>query len=67
MQGRSPPAWRDLAVRLSLVNVARMLGSWPNRVSELERGVRYDTDLALRYRAMLAGINSTTAGIDNAA
>ena len=53
--------------RLSLANVAATLSSPPNRVSELERGVRYDTDLTLRDQAMLAGINSSAAGIDNVA
>ncbi len=56
-----------LGAGLSFATVAATLASWPNRVSELERGVRYDADLALRYQAMLAGINSTAVGIDNLA
>ena len=56
-----------LEAGLSLAKVAGLLGSWPNRISELERGVRYDPDLALRYQAMLVSINSSAAGIDHAA
>ena len=56
-----------LKARLSLASVAEVLGSWPNRISELERGLLYDTDLALRYEAMLGGINSSAAGVKDAA
>ena len=50
-----------------MANVAVMLGSWPNRISELERGIHYDTDLAFRYQHMLAGIDSSAAGVKDAA
>ncbi len=66
------PAGADLrrarvAAHLSLKSVADALGTWSNRISELERGLLYGNALALRYMAMLASINSTAAGIDNAA
>ena len=64
----SVPVGTDLRqARLSLANVAVVLGSWPNRISELERGDPYDTDLALGYQAMLAGINSMAPGVREAA
>ncbi len=57
----------SLLDRLSFANVAGVLGNWPNRVSELEPGVRYDNDMTLRHGAMLAGINSSAAGMEDAA
>ena len=68
----SVPAGADLRqarleAGLSLASVAGVLDSWPNRISELERGIRYDTALALGYAAMLANIKSTATGVDNAA
>ena len=42
-------------------------GSWPNRISELERGLLYDTDLALRYEVMLGGADPATSEAKNAA
>ena len=56
-----------LKARLSLASVADVLGSWPNRISELERGLLYDTDLALRYEAMLGGGEPATSDAKNAA
>ena len=53
--------------RLSLANVAVMLGSWSGRIPGLERGARYDTDLAFRYQHMLAAINSSAVGVKDAA
>ena len=44
-----------------------VLGSWPNRISELERGLLCDTDLALRYQAMLGGGEPGTSDAKNAA
>jgi hypothetical protein len=43
-----------LAARISLQTVADALGSWPTRISELERGLAHDTALARRYTAWLA-------------
>ncbi len=68
----SVPAGADLRqarleAGLSLASVAGVLDSWPNRISELERGIRHDTALALGYAAMLANIKSTATGVDNAA
>lgn len=64
----SVPVGTDLRqARLRLANVAVMLCSWPNRISELERGIHYDTDLAFRYQHMLAGIDSSAAGVKDAA
>ncbi len=42
-----------LAARISLQTVADALGSWPTRISELERGLKHDTALARRYVAWL--------------
>ena len=62
------PVGADLReARLSLASVAGVLGSWPNRISELERGLLYDTDLALRYQAMLGGGDPATSDAKNAA
>ena len=45
-----------------------MLGSRPNRIlSELERGLLYDTDLALRYEATLGGGDPAASDAQNAA
>jgi transcriptional regulator with XRE-family HTH domain len=38
-----------LSARISLQAVADALGSWPTRISELERGLTHDTALARRY------------------
>ena len=43
-----------LAARISLQTVAGAIGSWPTRISELERGLKHDTALARRYMAWLA-------------
>jgi len=43
-----------LAARISLQTVADAIGSWPTRISELEGGLRHDTDLARRYVRWLA-------------
>jgi transcriptional regulator with XRE-family HTH domain len=44
-----------LAARISLQTVADALGSWPTRISELERGLKHDTALARRYDQWLDG------------
>ncbi|MDQ3305776.1 MAG: hypothetical protein M3535_07310 [Actinomycetota bacterium] len=41
-------------VGVSLAIVATALDSWPTRISELERGIRHDADLASRYETWLA-------------
>ena len=38
---------------LPLRAVAEAITSWPTRISELERGLRYDADLATRYNTWL--------------
>jgi transposase len=43
------------AARISLATAASRLGTWPTRISELERGLRHDADLARRYQQWLAG------------
>jgi transposase len=43
-----------LAAHISLQTVADALGSWPTRISELERGIKHDTALARSYTAWLA-------------
>jgi transposase len=43
-----------VAACLSLKTVADALGSWPTRISELERGLRHDTALAQHYNTWLA-------------
>ena len=47
-----------LDARISLAVVAGALGSWPTRISELERGLKHDTTLARRYEQWLASRNS---------
>lgn len=52
------PVGADLRARrqgagLSLRTVADAIGSWANRISELERGLNHDTDLARRYARWL--------------
>ena len=42
-----------LAAGISLQTVADALGSWPTRMSELERALKFDTALAQRYVAWL--------------
>ena len=42
-----------LSARISLQTVADSLGRWPTRISELERGLTYDTALARGYLAWL--------------
>lgn len=41
------------AAGISLATVAEQLGSWPTRISELERGRKHDADLATRYKLWL--------------
>ena len=53
------PAGGDLraarqASGLSLATVAHALGSWPIRISRLERSLDFDTELARRYETLLA-------------
>lgn len=38
---------------LTLTDVAQAVGSWPTRISELERGVTHNTPLATRYQRWL--------------
>lgn len=52
------PAGADLRARrtaagIPLAVVAEALGSWTSRISELERGLKHDADLAARYRLWL--------------
>ena len=47
-----------LDARISLAVVAGALGSWPTRISELERGLKHDTTLARRCEQWLASRNS---------
>jgi transposase len=42
-----------IAANISLTTVARELGSWPTRISELERGLAHNTKLATRYQTWL--------------
>ena len=42
-----------VAAGISLQTVADALGSWPTRISELERALKFDTALAQRYVAWL--------------
>jgi len=39
---------------LTLTDVAEVLGTWPTRISELERGITHNTELATRYQHWLA-------------
>ncbi|MHB1763794.1 MAG: transposase [Acidimicrobiales bacterium] len=64
----SVPAGSDLrsarlSARISLQTVADALGSWPTRISELERGLKHDTALARRYVKWLSehGANAPKA------
>lgn len=43
------------AAGISLASVADALGTWPTRISQLERGLKHDTDLATRYQLWLDG------------
>ena len=52
------PVGADLRVaraetHLSLATVAEALGTWPTRISELERGLVHDAELAQRYEIWL--------------
>ena len=38
------------AAGFSLSQAAKALGSWPTRISELERSLKHDTKLACRYQ-----------------
>lgn len=42
-----------LAAYVSLATAAEALGTWPIRISRLERGLTYDADLAHRYQLWL--------------
>ncbi len=44
-----------LAAGISLKTVADALGSWPTRISQLERGITHNTELARRYVRWLDG------------
>jgi transposase len=59
MRPEAVPAGNDLraarlAAHISLQTVADALSSWPTRISELERALKHDTDLARRYAQWLA-------------
>ena len=41
------------AAGISLATVATALSTWPTRISELERGLKHDIDLASRYKQWL--------------
>jgi len=41
------------AAGISLATVADQLGTWATRISQLERGLRHDADLAARYQIWL--------------
>lgn len=44
---------------LSLQTVATALGTWPIRISKIERGITHDTNLTHRYQALLATKHAT--------
>ncbi len=44
---------RRTAAGINLTVTAEALGSWPNRISELERGLNHNADLATRYQLWL--------------
>ncbi len=44
---------------LSLDTVASALGTWPIRISELERGIKHNTQLTRRYQTLLATEHAT--------
>jgi transposase len=58
----SPPALIDpaslrtrrTAAGITLASAAGQLSTWPTRISELERGLTYDADLASRYQQWLS-------------
>ena len=52
------PAGKDLRTQrtnagLTLTDVAQALGTWPIRISKLERNLTHDADLAHRYQLLL--------------
>jgi transposase len=56
MQPPAVPVGTDLrdtrtGAKLTLDDVATALGTWPIRISRLERGLDHNTDLAVRYQA----------------
>jgi len=44
---------------LSLKTVASALGTWPIRISKIERGITHDTNLTHRYQALLTTTHAT--------
>lgn len=46
---------------LSLATVAQTLGTWPIRISRLERSLDFDTELARRYETLLAAASDASA------
>lgn len=42
-----------LEAGVTLATVAEVLGTWPTRISELERGLVHDAELAHRYQLWL--------------
>ncbi len=56
------------ATGLSLATVAQALGTWPIRISRLERSLDFDTALARRYETLLAAASDAgTSPEENAA
>ncbi len=43
------------AAGISLASAAEALGTWPTRISQLERGLEHSTELATRYQLWLSG------------
>lgn len=41
------------AAGISLATAAEALGTWPTRISQLERGLTHNTELATRYQLWL--------------
>jgi transposase len=46
------------AARISLETVSSELGSWPTKISRLERGLDHNSDLARRYQAWLMALKA---------
>ena len=51
-----------LGANISLQMVASALGTWPPKISQLERGLRYDTNLTLRYVEWLENLSKDAGG-----
>ena len=46
---RTQPPAAPTQTKLTPKTVAKQPGTWPNQISELERGLHHNTDLAVRY------------------